>query len=615
MAGPAFAVAIWLAVIALASLGGAHLSLPGALIIFNAVALMAAIGGIYLSSVRRAHALAILNRPVWWQFLLDAHVGRVLLALLAGVWAGLTTVAWVIASGPLAMVWVGAVALVFWGLVPLVEKRLQSTIRPFARLGFALRLSAWVTAGLMGVLWCVGIGTGGAVTPAADYLGSSALLGELTDLVAINGLTGDYLLQWLPGVLRFGLVAIGAAAAFWGLALAAAGAGLLALPERRRVLVPSIEDVPPRVPAGRLALATAIPVILVLISVQLAAALEARLVFAPVVAEAAPETMAPGLAPDAVDGIPLASDSDIPKTPPPSLRPSDLRRVVEAVLVGDRVCPAEVLTRLRENDARFAAAVRAGHDALDRELEGVFDQMRANVPATLDSYYSLSAEYLRTLNLVAGNGEAFLREQLQAGLTNGVAFEALDQAIKTVQTIPRQDYLIERARALADCGPNLPSDTETVVLTDSIAELPVLPEMGDAIALETRLGASGLIGGAAGIAAFAGTKLMGKVVVSSAFKLGAKALVKVAGTKALTVGGGILAGGGAGGLGGSVVPGLGTGAGAVIGGIVGGVGVMVGVDFLALKLEEEISRSAFEADLLAAIDAAEADARRSLGLD
>jgi hypothetical protein len=74
----------------------------------------------------------------------------------------------------------------------------------------------------------------------------------------------------------------------------------------------------------------------------------------------------------------------------------------------------------------------------------------------------------------------------------------------------------------------------------------------------------------------------------------------------------VLPGGTAGGVGGSVVPGAGTGTGAVVGGIAGGIAVMVGVDFLALKLEEEVARETFEADLIRAIDEAERDIKAVL---
>jgi hypothetical protein len=48
--------------------------------------------------------------------------------------------------------------------------------------------------------------------------------------------------------------------------------------------------------------------------------------------------------------------------------------------------------------------------------------------------------------------------------------------------------------------------------------------------------------------------------------------------------------------------------------VVGGLGIGVATDWALLRLEEAISREAFEAEILAAIDAAEAEALAGLGV-
>lgn len=617
MAGPIVALLIWLAIIAVPSLWGAHLNLVGAMAIFLAVTAAAACGGIYMSSVRRAHALAVLKRPVWWQFLLDGHFLRSLAAVAVGAWAGVSAVVFVITLGPWAVLWVVATAALMWALVLGFNRMLYANIRTFVRLSSAMRAAALATALVMAVIWTVTYGgsAGRPVEAAARYLGPNALLGELTDLVAIRTLSGDYVSQWLPGWVVIGIAFPGAVLSFGGLALAAAGAGLMGLPERRRMLAPSTDDIPLPVPGGRLALWSAMTFILAWISVGLAAGLEAGLARPPefsgtVVGMGGPESVA------AAPGFRTFADSpDIPRLLPLLPRPSDIRHSVEVAVIGDRVCPAEVLARARKANATFAAAFNDARDQVKAGVHLVFDQMRANVPVTLDWYYSLSAEYLRTANLLVGNGEDYLRDKLHAGLEAGVDHAALSQAVAALSALDHESDLAAQAAALLDCKSDLPSDNETWVVTERMAKLPPSDAVAESRALKIRLGASGIAGGAGAVATFMGAKLMGKVVVSSAFKLGAKALVKVAGTKALSLGGGVVAGGVAGGAGGSVVPGLGTGAGAVVGGIVGGIAVMVGVDFMALKLEEMLDREEFGTDLLASIDAAEAEALKALGLD
>jgi len=161
---------------------------------------------------------------------------------------------------------------------------------------------------------------------------------------------------------------------------------------------------------------------------------------------------------------------------------------------------------------------------------------------------------------------------------------------------------------LAGCT-NLPSDMFTLdAVNTRPAEFLTIALHEDAIRLEARLtsaGLSGVIG--AGMAGVLVGKVIAKVSLGSAFKAAAAALVKMAGSKGLSIGGGVLIGGGTGAAGGSVVPGLGTVAGGVIGGIAGGVAVWIGVDYAMLRLEEEISRDAFEADILAAIAQTEAE--------
>jgi phage tail tape-measure protein len=77
--------------------------------------------------------------------------------------------------------------------------------------------------------------------------------------------------------------------------------------------------------------------------------------------------------------------------------------------------------------------------------------------------------------------------------------------------------------------------------------------------------------------------------------------------------GGAAAGAGGGALAGSIVPVLGTTVGAAVGGVLGGVAAWIGTDYALLALDEAISREGFEAEILLAIDEAEAEFLSSLG--
>jgi phage tail tape-measure protein len=91
-----------------------------------------------------------------------------------------------------------------------------------------------------------------------------------------------------------------------------------------------------------------------------------------------------------------------------------------------------------------------------------------------------------------------------------------------------------------------------------------------------------------------------------------EALGKLALGKAAGWLGGAAAGAGGGALVGSVVPGLGTTVGAAVGGVVGGLGTWIATDYVLLGLEEALSRERFEAEILTAIDEAEAEFLASL---
>jgi len=241
-----------------------------------------------------------------------------------------------------------------------------------------------------------------------------------------------------------------------------------------------------------------------------------------------------------------------------------------------------------------------------------FDAARGRVPTFLDGYYSLTAEYLRTFHLVSGDADDFLRGQLTETLDMDGAFARFRVAADALGAPLPADTLGLRDRLLAECG-RLPPDRAVLRITAAAPE--ALLEWGpdvDAIAFEARLAASGLGGVAGGVAGTIAGKVIAKLVASEVFALAAETVAKLALGKAAGGLGGVTAGAGAGALAGSVVPGVGTTVGAVVGGVLGGLAVAVATDYALLEIEEAVSREAFGAEILASLDAAEAELLASL---
>ena len=207
---------------------------------------------------------------------------------------------------------------------------------------------------------------------------------------------------------------------------------------------------------------------------------------------------------------------------------------------------------------------------------------------------------------MTGNGAEYLSGQIALKLAPGSALADLTPELTALrEAAPDLDR--QRQEILADCRLALPRDDAVVRVVDRIAalEAPVGVLRLQAADLEgTRM----RVGGGLVAGVVTGAVIVTKFGLKSSAKLAAEALAKLAAKKATSAGAGMLAGAALGGTGGSVVPALGTAAGAIAGGIVGGIAVWVGVDFLALKLEEMVGRDAFEADLMRSIDEAEAEA-------
>jgi len=126
----------------------------------------------------------------------------------------------------------------------------------------------------------------------------------------------------------------------------------------------------------------------------------------------------------------------------------------------------------------------------------------------------------------------------------------------------------------------------------------------------TIAGAAGITGVGGGTAI--GVRVAAKITGKRTFKIAVEAVVKMIAKRTIGVGGGAGAGAVVGAGVGSVVPVIGTGIGAAVGGIAGGVGAWVATDYVAIKLEEHISRASFKREILYGVNEQRAEMIRAL---
>ncbi|TVQ38980.1 MAG: hypothetical protein EA370_05265 [Wenzhouxiangella sp.] len=258
--------------------------------------------------------------------------------------------------------------------------------------------------------------------------------------------------------------------------------------------------------------------------------------------------------------------------------------------------------------------------SIDIALTEGFSLMRANVDPYLDWYYSLPGEWTRVATLLTGNLEDHLSDKLSASLGADEPFARFEQVFAAA--LHGEAEKAEEFRRLANELLNarhveVQADDEVRVLARADrAELLSLPTHTGITTIEQRLGVTAATTGISGVVAAAATRqILVRVAARGTFRTAAVAITRLVTIRAASGAGGGTLGALIGGGIGSVVPGLGTAIGAVIGGAIGGIGVGVGAEYLILKLEEIWSRDAHRQELIASIDAAEAELRQRFSLD
>ncbi len=532
------------------------------------------------SAIRRQHSLNQVIVPRWWHQLFEGHLLRVPLLLAGSLWFGIEVLADILETPADAVAWVLIAAGLGAALTESFTRRLTN-YKPCYRASKALRLSVPLAGFIAALLWLLAH-AGDLAGNAAHYAGTSLLVKEISDTGglwdAVQTDLAKYLPRWAVMVLRF----VSATGYYSLVALAAGGLGLLGSGEWRRIYVFGSE-LPTAIPRSGQFMTSLLFTVAVAIVVSVAVQTEHYL-------QATIVDREPNTGPE-YPGFPK--------------RPSEIRQVVEREGVGGLVCRVGTINALELTDRELQDVVQKNVQLIEARTDVLFNAMRSAVPAFLDWYYSLTADYLRTLHTLGGDGAEYLNHQLTKHLTpvdTGDSVAAIYDEITRI----RSDFLNKRLAILSACDrkESLPDPSAVTIVAqyDASAGLSTVTRLGALLAggshFKARVSGSALAGVAAGA-------VVAKAGVSSSFKLAGKVLVKMAGKKATSFFGGMVAGAGIGAAGGSVVPGAGTGTGAIVGGIAGGVAIMVGVDFLSLKLEEEINRDKFEAELMAAIDDAE----------
>lgn len=543
-----------------------------------------------MSAASRVHRLRIFRSGSWLRLVAGGHLLRMAVAVPLSLWAAL----WIVVALVAQPARTAAGAVLVATLVPLVGRLAGRVIDREVIAAQRLRiLLPPVIAMVGGAVLVVSLllphappeTLGEGVARAVHYTGTSALLGQVFDLYALSAGVTDLLrgAGWRAIVL--GLLFEGSQ--WFGLASALA---LLLIPPRELLRILQPEGRP-----GTLAFALSGVVLtaMALVLVEGAASLEAQ-------ARALTREQDGATA----DTGPATGE----RSTLAEYTPAAIRARVETERLGDLYCPLGTVAQFAANQEQIESQVPQFRGRIETAARQGFDQVRDNVPVFLDAYYSLSAEYLRTWNLLAGSTEDNLRKMITDHLEAGDPFAPASEIMAASEA--KLPPLFSARQALLDrCSPAPPDEGEDsdLVVTASmpLADL-ALPDFSGRNRFAQTIGSRGISLGVGIGGAIIGS-IGGKIATGAVFKAAATTLAKIAGGRLAAA----LAGAGAGAAGGaavgSIVPGAGTALGAAAGGAALFVGGWFASDYTLLKIEERLRRAEFEAVILAAIDATEAE--------
>lgn len=587
----------------LCALGVAQARLDGAwptALIFVLISVPLALFGIYIATLRRIVSRAAFmpagiirryfNGP-WVSVLVRTLLALVAVPLIAGRMIGF---------GWFELTLLAAAPLVLFAVRHLIQPRIEQEYAPFLRIGWGLRASVWISASLLVLLEILGRIAGGGVAryasleeaitagrAGAGVLGHSAFAAALSLGAGIlNGVEayalglmsgGSWSLPSVMAVVLAGLVAF----SFHFAVCAFVASFLVPLREYGRILSPVAEDEPPAVlPRMGLFLAAVLGGILLATGLSVLLLVDEALRGRPEI-QAALERGRVKL--ERIDGV-YVKEGTL----------AEIGQVVGAVVAA--------------RDQKTAP--------LEQALDAGFAAMTDNVDLYLDWYYSLPAEYGRIGHMLIGDLEAYIARNMSEALMEGDPFAEYSALLEEALGAEAADGAELRTRVAEIVAANRVEPgglgNVTVVAEADMDTLLRIPAPDNAISLKGRVAAGAVAGGISGaVATVVAAKILAKVMAKGTIKLGAAAVAKVVGGKALSGLGATGAGAAAGAAVGSVVPVVGTAVGALVGGVIAGFAVGAGADYLLLELEEAFSREAQRVDLLEAIAAVREEMRFS----
>lgn len=543
------------------------------------------LGSLYLTTVRKIHNLAGFAAQGWLYRLFS---GRLLVTLFWAAWAPASTLFLLLQFRAYThQEWLGFLLVipVFYALYLAFHRVVRGELKHYRQVASAVRAALWVTPFVVLPAYVTVLAVTGSQTQAATLgeaiamqqgktasLSGSALVHELSQFMA-----------YYDGARLFVATRLGAQGTVPALLLVGLGGWLVffsAATMLSSFVVPRAEygrvfarlsdaDDPPTPEPARVMLTGAIAVIAV--------------VFVALPGFAALELHA--------------------RQKGPAFTAAKAKIEVAVVLIDGKAYRPDVLPQLKDLQLDKVSQLEALQPQLEHSLDVAFAQMTGNVEPFLDWYYQLSAEYLRTLNLLRGQLEDYVGEKLEEYLQRGDPFgefEALVADAIARHAALRAQFDADAKELLQQYRMAVQEDANLKVVEElSLGTLIEFPTPDESIPLAIRAGT----GSAAGlITAAVVTKVVAKLYAKGVIKLAAQPLTKALMTRAVAVGGGAAAGAAAG----SVVPGLGTAAGAIVG---AGVGLVagIGMDYGLLKLEESFNRDKFREDLLEAIQGVRED--------
>jgi hypothetical protein len=534
------------------------------------VAAPIAMGGMYVSTIRKIRKLHLLS-PKGYLYRLKSRRGLTML-----LWA-----VWALVSAPFVVLQLHTYEtleilallvsiLPLWYLFKVIGRIMEKETKPFVAAYYTFRLTRWAGVAIVIVIYFAlqfSVGDRPSFRSPDEALQvekkkieditGSALMREVGEWMATwNGARRYFLSSLSPdGTVLVAGLSVGAIA--FNLVIIFC-CFLVPMREFRRILGPLTEDpIPPPLPKTRVALFVFCMTFFSLF------------IYLPFSAYLETEVRRSGQVTQA--------------------RKYAERAIRDALKIGDDYFRPEIKMRfskiLEELEREREELVRATLADVDR----IFAAQEGQVEAYLDWYYSLGGECSRLAKLLVGQLEKYmedqLREKLRLGELERQYGDIITEATRKMEGIVKKaNAKVYEMKSFYKLGDNELKNYKLHVV-ETLPSLEELPGFREKIPFETRLRATGVGAFAGAGTGYIATVMVSKAVGKNLVKASAVAVIKALASQGIKVGAGaagFLAGG----------P-VGAAAGAVAGGLL--------VDKVALALEEKFSREDHRRQLITLI--------------